>query len=139
MNGNAKKNDEQAKKSGEDGFDGSDSDDLIEDLEPLSIQRSFSLPTSGPKGGKQQQQQIARLQKVKVLERKKQNIDKDEVGKLSEDEQLIAIFKLSVWICRRPEKELVKPEKAVLLLHAIQTLNGLQRSITSVQTLSSII
>lgn len=52
LNGSvSKKPDDQAKKSGEEGSEGSDSDDLIEELQPLGVQRSYSLPTSGPKGG----------------------------------------------------------------------------------------
>lgn len=131
-----KKNEEPAK-NGEEGLAGSDSDDLIEDLEPLGVQRSYSVPTSGPKGGARQAT-TARLQKVKAQERAAEGSGQD-VGRLNEDEQLLAVFRLAVWICRRPAHELARPEKAVLLLHSIFTLNGLQRSIRSVSTLASIV
>jgi hypothetical protein len=110
---------------------------LIEDLEPLGVQRSYSVPTSGPKGGTRQGT-AARLQQAKALEGAAEGSGQD-VGRLNEDEQLLAVFRLAVWICRRPAQELARPEKAVLLLHSVNTLNGLQKSIRSVSTLASIV
>jgi hypothetical protein len=133
---NNKKNEESAK-NGEECSAGSDSDDLIEDLEPLGVQRSYSVPTSGPKGGTRQGA-AARLQQAKALEGAAEGSGQD-VGRLNEDEQLLAVFRLAVWICRRPAQELARPEKAVLLLHSVNTLNGLQKSIRSVSTLASIV
>lgn len=45
------KNDEAAQNpTGGQQSSGSESDDMIDDLEPLGVQRSFSVPISGPKG-----------------------------------------------------------------------------------------
>lgn len=133
---NNKKNEESGK-NGEEGSAGTESDDMIEDLEPLGVQRSYSVPTSGPKGGTRQGAGV-RLQPAQASDGAAEGRGL-EVGRLNEDEQLLAVFKLAVWICRRPTKELSRPEKAVLLLHAVNNLNGLQKSIRSVSTLASVV
>ena len=49
------KNDEaEQNPAGGENSSGTESDDMIDDLEPLGVQRSFSVPISGPKGSLRQ-------------------------------------------------------------------------------------
>jgi hypothetical protein len=61
------------------------------------------------------------------------------IGNLSEDELLLKIFKLAVWICRRPVSVLSQVEKSALLLHAINNMNSLAKATKSVTSLSQIV
>jgi hypothetical protein len=100
----------------------SESDDLIDELVPLQVQRSLSVPISGPKGTFKPPTTLA-----KTLTEKAGN-------SLDEDAQLLAIFKLSVWICKRPENVLSKLEKAAMLSHAIQNMNILAKRVKTVSS-----
>lgn len=55
---------------------------------------------------------------------------------LDEDEQLLAVFRLAVWICRRPASVLSKADKAALLVHAINNMNSLMKTTKSVSSLA---
>jgi hypothetical protein len=59
--------------------------------------------------------------------------------KLDEDGQLLAIFRLAVWVCRRPQTVLSQNERAALLMHAIDNMNSLSKAIRSVSTLAQMV
>lgn len=58
---------------------------------------------------------------------------------LDEDEQLLAVFRLAIWICRRPQAVLSRTEKAALLVHAINNMNSLSKATRSVSTLAQMV
>jgi len=107
---------------------------MIDELEPLSVQRSFSVPISGPKGSLRQANHT-RAAQASVVDTAGQRPDSVAVN-LDEDEQLLAVFRLAVWICRRPPAVLSKSEKSALLVHAINNMNSLSRTTRSVSSLA---
>ena len=58
---------------------------------------------------------------------------------LDEDEQLLTVFRLAVWICKRPEDVLSRPEKAALLVHAVHNMNMLAKRARSVSSLAQMV
>ena len=119
---------------GEQQASGSDNDDMIDDLEPLGVQRSFSVPISGPKGSLRSRTSTSAAQ-ASALAKAGQGADSSAVN-LDEDEQLLAVFRLAVWICRCPSAALPRTAKAALLAHAINNMNSLSRTARSVSTLA---
>ena len=107
---------------------------MIDDLEPLGVQRSFSVPISGPKGSLRQKTST-RATQASVMTKAGQGANSSAVN-LDEDEQLLAIFRLAVWICRRPSAALSRTAKAALLAHAINNMNSLSKTTRSVSTLA---
>lgn len=106
----------------------------MDELEPLDLQRSLSVPISGPKGGLRQP---ARAGASRGLAADKASHGAESnAAALDEDELLLTIFKLAVWICRRPVAVLSKAEKAALLVHAINNMNSLTKATKSVSSLS---
>jgi hypothetical protein len=107
---------------------------MIDDLEPLGVQRSFSVPISGPKGSLRSRTST-RAAQASALAKAGQGADSSAVN-LDEDEQLLAIFRLAVWICRCPPAALPRTAKAALLAHAINNMNSLAKTARSVSTLA---
>jgi hypothetical protein len=136
--GSPEKHDEAAQKpkSGADSS-GTESDGTIDSLEPLEVQRSLSVPISGPKGSLRPAS-VARATQAAAEEKSSSRTGGQEGG-LDEDEQLLALFRLAVWICRRPEGVLSRPEKAALLLHAIQNMNIVSKRARSVGSLAQVV
>jgi hypothetical protein len=114
---------------------GSEGDDLVDDLEPLEplqLSRSLSVPVSGPKGS-------VRPTGLTKGSMEKPGAQAESATSLDEDEQLLAIFKLAVWICKRPDEVLSKLEKAAILGHIIQNMNILAKRARSVASLSQMV
>lgn len=132
------KHDEAAQhpKSG-DNSSGTESDDMIDDLEPLEVQRSLSVPVSGPKGSVRPAS-ISRAAQATAVEKAGSKASSSGAS-LDEDEQLLAVFRLAVWICKRPDDVLSRPEKAALLVHAIQNMNILSKRARSVCSLAQMV
>lgn len=136
--GSPGKHDEAAQnpKSG-DNSSGTESDDMIDDLEPLEVQRSLSVPISGPKGSVRPAS-LPRAAQATAVEKSGAKATGCGVS-LDEDEQLLAVFRLAVWICKRPDDVLSRPEKAALLVHAIQNMNMLSKRARSVSSLAQMV
>lgn len=98
----------------------SDAEGSDELLEPLQPQRSLSVPISGPKG--KPKRQTAARQQQEAQDRAKMKQPSETVS-FDEDMQLLAVFRLAVWVCKQPEEVLATSEKASLLRHAVQNLN----------------
>ena len=117
------------------GNSGTESDDMNNELEPLGVQRSLSVPNSRPKGSIKQSVKFYQYR----LTQKAGPVSDGSDACLDEDQQLLAVFKLAVWICRCSKKVLSKNEKSVLLLHAINNLNSLTKMTKSVSSLSQVV
>lgn len=74
-----------------------ESDELLDELEPLQPQRSLSVPIAGPKGGVRQAHAQLAEQKPPVKSGAKASAAEHS---LSNDDQLLSVFRLAVWICR---------------------------------------
>lgn len=105
----------------------------MDELEPLGLQRSLSVPISGPKGGLKQANRASVA--LGLAADKASQDDESSQERIDEDELLLSIFKLAVWICRRPVAVLTKAEKAALLLHAINNMNSLTKGLRSASSL----
>lgn len=105
--------------TGEGHADISEGDLSDELLEPLQPQRSLSVPISGPRGPKRQ---TAGRQAHEASDRVKIKQASESVA-FDEDMQLLAVFRLAVWVCKQPDLVLTTSEKASLLRHAVQNLN----------------
>lgn len=92
------------------------------------------MPISGPKGSLRQ---ITSSRAAQAADKAGQKSDR--AVKLDEDGQLLAIFRLAVWVCRRPQTVLSRTEKAALLMHAINNMNSLSKTIRSVSTLAQMV
>lgn len=114
------------------GGDSGDHTDELEPLQPLQPQRSFSVPISGPKGGFKRS--TAARPGQEAVEQAGAGADGPGAG-LDEDGQLLAVFRLAVWICKQPDDSLARAEKAALLRHAVQNLNILAERAGSVSPL----
>lgn len=111
-----------------------ESDDMMDDLEPLALHRSHSVPISGPKSSLSKGNDSP---VVRSLARDKgKRGEETSFANLDEDEQLLAVFRLAVWICRRPASVLSKADKAALLVHAINNMNSLMKTTKSVSSLA---
>lgn len=110
---------------------------MIDDLEPLGVQRSLSVPISGPKGSLRPSNYIRSAQAAS-LDKGASKIGSC-AGTLDEEEQLLAVFRLAVWICRRPNAVLSRAEKAALLVHAISNMNSLSMMTRSVSALAQMV
>lgn len=105
----------------------------MDELEPLGLQRSLSLPISGPKGGTKEANRAGVA--LGLAADKASQDEESSQESIDEDELLLQIFKLAVWICRRPVAVLAKAEKAALLLHAINNMNSLTKGLRSASSL----
>jgi len=137
--GSPVKDEEEAAKnpSSGDHSSGTESDDAIDDLEPLEVQRSLTVPISGPKGSLRP----ANFSRAALAAPDVRAGSKAGSGGacLDEDAQLLAVFGLSVWICKRPDEVLSRPEKAALLVHAIHNMNILSKRARSVSSLAQMV
>jgi hypothetical protein len=110
---------------------------MIDDLEPIGLQRSLSVPISGPKASLKQTS-LARAAPGSAVDTVGPSRD-GHVVRLDEDEQLLVVFRLAVWICRRPPAVLSRHEKQALLIHAINNMNSLAKTTRSVSSLAQIV
>ena len=110
---------------------------MMDDLEPLDVQRSLSVPISGPKGSVQPSG-ASPAAFAAVGEKSSLQVGGKGTS-LDEDDQLLVVFKLAVWICKLPNDALPRTEKGALLVHAIKAMNILSKRAKSVTPLAQMV
>jgi hypothetical protein len=94
------------------------------------------VPIAGLKGGVRQAHAQNAEQQPPAKSGAKKSVPEHS---LSNDTQLLAVFRLAVWICRQPDEVLTQREKTTLLTHAVQNLNVLSERARSVRPLLQIV